>query len=399
MKSRRSREVALALALLLGLLWLAEKAGGSFDLPRYQDVVQDLRGNAISGAKVYVYQANTTTLATLYNTVSATGATKANPLTTDSYGRFWFYAQAGSYDLTVTRTGITTYTLEDVSLVVGWPDTLTFAGSIAYLDTVAAASAGAGVQVDGVLVNGTVVYADTLRGQSGAPVYIGASGVNVTSRTIKADTLQSVSGTGVVLGAGHVAVGGQIKADSLIAKTAAGVVVGKVGVRSKTIQADTLRGRTGLGVYLSTATKARVGTLMADSLTGLNLASAGYMFVNGIGFHKGAIIPKLSIKSTSDTLTVDDDVMVFYGQTGIVFCTLPVMSGSSPVSQNGRRYTIINADPTLSDTVFVEANGAELLNGSALRRAYAIPGNGYKSVTFIHPHESIGWVTLSDGNR
>lgn len=398
MKSRRSREVVLALAMLLGLLWISEKAGGSFDLPRYQDVVQDLRGNAISGAKVYVYQANTTTLATLYNTTSASGATKTNPLTTDSYGRFWFYAQAGSYDLTVTRTGLTTYTLEDVTLAVGWPDTLTFAGSIAYLDTVAAASAGAGVQVDGVLVNGTVVYADTLRGQSGAPVFIGASGVNVTSKTIQADTLKSVSGSGVVLGSGHLAIGGQIKADSLVAKTAAGVVVGKVGVRSKTIQADTLRGRTGLGVYLSTATKARVGTLMADSLTGLNLAAGGYMFVNGIVFHKGAIIPKLSIKSLSDTMTVDDDVWVYYGQTGVVYCTLPVMSGISPASLNGRRFTVINADGTPADTVFVEANGAERINGSDLRKAYALPGNAFKSVTFIHPHQAIGWVTLSTGN-
>jgi len=397
MKTRRSRDLILALALL-GLLWLAGNATGSFDLPRYHDSVQDLRGNAISGAKVYVYHANTTTLATLYNTSNIGGATKTNPLTTDTYGRFWFYAPAGTYDLTVTRAGLTTYTLEDVSLVVGWPDTLTFAGSIAYLDTLAAATTGAGVQVDGVLVNGKTAYADTIRGKSAASVYLGASGVNVTSKTIKADTVTSVSGAGVVLGSGHLAVGGQIKADSLVAKSAAGVIVGKSLVRSKTIQADTLRGRTGPGVYLSTGTKAKVGTIQADSLTGLNLAPFGIMFVNGLQFHRGAIIRKVSLKSVSDTLTVDDDVFVYYGQIGNTYVTLPVMSGGGAVAAPGRAFTVANCDPTLTDTVFVEANGAELLNGSALRKAYALIGGGYRAATFIFPHQSIGWITVSATN-
>lgn len=123
MKPRRSRDLILAL-VLVGLLFLVGKVGGAYDLPRYHDSVQDMRGNAISGAKVYVYHANTTTLATLYNTSNIGGATKANPLTSDSHGRFWFYAPIGRYDLTVTRSGLTTYTIEDIEMMVGWPESL-----------------------------------------------------------------------------------------------------------------------------------------------------------------------------------------------------------------------------------------------------------------------------------
>lgn len=123
MKTRRSRWVTCIVAAAIAL-WFAASANGDYDLPRYHDIVQDLRGNAISGASVYVYNANTSTLATLYSTQNIGGATRANPLTTDSHGRFWFYAPTGRYDLRVARTGLTTYTIEDVELMVGWPESL-----------------------------------------------------------------------------------------------------------------------------------------------------------------------------------------------------------------------------------------------------------------------------------
>lgn len=83
---------------------------------RYSDNVTNLRGDVVGGAYVTVYNANSTTKATIYIGDNSSTQEKANPARTDGYGRFWFYAPPGTYDITISGANITTYTIEDVRL-------------------------------------------------------------------------------------------------------------------------------------------------------------------------------------------------------------------------------------------------------------------------------------------
>lgn len=74
--------------------------------------VRDNAGNAESGASITVYIAGTTTLASLYSDNGVTAA--SNPVTTNSKGQANFYVTDGVYDLYVSGSNITAYTLEDV---------------------------------------------------------------------------------------------------------------------------------------------------------------------------------------------------------------------------------------------------------------------------------------------
>jgi hypothetical protein len=86
---------------------------------RYSDSVTTLRGDAVGGASVYVYQANTTTKVTLYSGPHSAFPTMSNPTSTDGYGRFTFFVEPGTYDLYVYGTNITPYTLQDVRVFSG----------------------------------------------------------------------------------------------------------------------------------------------------------------------------------------------------------------------------------------------------------------------------------------
>ena len=79
----------------------------------YHSVVIDANGTGTQ-ATITVYDAGTTDESTIYSTPA--GAAEDNPFTTDSYGRFVFYADPGEYDIQVSGSELTTYTLEDVSI-------------------------------------------------------------------------------------------------------------------------------------------------------------------------------------------------------------------------------------------------------------------------------------------
>lgn len=81
---------------------------------RYNDNVQTVRGDAVGAAQVSVYHSGTSTLASLYSGISTATSALTNPTYTDSYGRFYFYAEPGVYDIVVSGNNITTYTIEDV---------------------------------------------------------------------------------------------------------------------------------------------------------------------------------------------------------------------------------------------------------------------------------------------
>lgn len=84
-------------------------APSAWAMEHYTDRLTDSKGNSIKGALVYVYQAGTVTLATLYADNGIT--TKPNPLTTstavETAGAFDFYAANGAYDLVFSKEGYT----------------------------------------------------------------------------------------------------------------------------------------------------------------------------------------------------------------------------------------------------------------------------------------------------
>lgn len=81
----------------------------------YHNLIVDVATGIGTLATVTIYTPGTETLSTIY--ADAAGTAKDNPLTTDAVGRFSFYADSGEYDIKVSGTGITTYTLEDVSII------------------------------------------------------------------------------------------------------------------------------------------------------------------------------------------------------------------------------------------------------------------------------------------
>lgn len=69
-------------------------------MQRYTDYVTDQHGNPVFRASVLVTIHGSGVAAALFSDNGVTP--KANPLTTDGLGKFWFYAADGRYDLTIT---------------------------------------------------------------------------------------------------------------------------------------------------------------------------------------------------------------------------------------------------------------------------------------------------------
>lgn len=90
-------------------------------MQKYTDVVQDINGNAVSGASVTIKVSPGGSTATIYSDNASTS--QSNPITTDADGRFTFYAKDGSYYASVSKTGITgedgpVFTLRDTVSIV-----------------------------------------------------------------------------------------------------------------------------------------------------------------------------------------------------------------------------------------------------------------------------------------
>ena len=77
-------------------------------------IINPATGEAVV-ATITVYDPGTANLSTIYD--NEAGTPKANPFTTDAYGRVEFYADEGEYDIQVSGVGITTYKIEDVSII------------------------------------------------------------------------------------------------------------------------------------------------------------------------------------------------------------------------------------------------------------------------------------------
>ena len=81
----------------------------------YQNMIIDVSTGEGKQATITVYDAGTLNLSTIYS--DPAGTPLANPFTTDANGRFDFYVDPGEFDIQVSGVRITTYKIEDVTIV------------------------------------------------------------------------------------------------------------------------------------------------------------------------------------------------------------------------------------------------------------------------------------------
>jgi hypothetical protein len=81
----------------------------------YHNLIIDTATGIGTQATITVYDAGTANQSTIYS--DANGTAKDNPFTTDSVGRFSFFADPAEYDIQVSGAGITTYKLTGVSII------------------------------------------------------------------------------------------------------------------------------------------------------------------------------------------------------------------------------------------------------------------------------------------
>lgn len=84
-------------------------------MQKYQNAIQDIKGNAVAGATVAVYLYGTLTPATIYSDNGST-VIPSSSVTTDSTGEFYFYAANGRYTLSITASQFVSEQVTDVYL-------------------------------------------------------------------------------------------------------------------------------------------------------------------------------------------------------------------------------------------------------------------------------------------
>lgn len=81
-------------------------------MQKYFNNVISASGIPVQGASVQVLNYSSNSVATIYSDDGVT--TTTNPLTTDAWGQFSFYAADGRYTFVVTANGVVGYTFTDV---------------------------------------------------------------------------------------------------------------------------------------------------------------------------------------------------------------------------------------------------------------------------------------------
>jgi hypothetical protein len=192
--------------VVAALVLIATQAFGATAY-RYNDSVTTLRGDAVGGASVTVYLAGTTTKATIY-LYGSTAVEKSNPTYTDGYGRYFFYAEPGLYDLTIAGSNVITYTVEDVRVFsdAGYTYNVVDYGAIPDDDVDDAAAIRAAVAAADAADGGTVVFPDGVFDVAStitlpSPITVSASGYRTTqikpSITDSSAVFYILNGTGI----------------------------------------------------------------------------------------------------------------------------------------------------------------------------------------------------------
>ena len=128
------KKILAIISILIFILLTAHFSISATYLPRAGNAQRYSSGGQVlvsSGAQIWVYQAGTTTLATLYST--STGSAQTNPVIADRYGNYLYYAANGRYDETIVGpAGTSPVNIYSVGIGVGssssvWVDTVDYA--------------------------------------------------------------------------------------------------------------------------------------------------------------------------------------------------------------------------------------------------------------------------------
>lgn len=160
-------------------------------MQKYQNSIQDLKGNAVAGASIAVYIFGTASLATIYSdngvTVIAPGA-----LLSDAEGEFAFYAANGRYNVQVVATGLASQTTYDVLLFDPEDAGITSVknyGAVGNGTTDDTAAIQAGIDAVSTAGGGTLLFPEGTYIVAGlqikASVYLQGSGERATTLKLK----------------------------------------------------------------------------------------------------------------------------------------------------------------------------------------------------------------------
>lgn len=198
-------------------------------MQKFIETVEGENGRPVPGASITVYNAGTSTPATIY--LSNGGAATANPLTADSTGMFYFYAADGRYDLLVSYAG-STRTIYDILLED---------------------------PVDANVINATTLTATTATISNGTVTTLASTNASITalnavSATVTTLTATSPNFTSIgVGGTPTAAIGIHHRGSSTGATTAYGML------QNNTVQSDVTSSYR--GIQISTGTQAASFTL------------------------------------------------------------------------------------------------------------------------------------------
>lgn len=223
-------------------------------MQKFIETVEGENGRPVPGASITVYNAGTSTPATIY--LSNGGAATANPLTADSTGMFYFYAADGRYDLLVSYAGATR-TIYDILLedpvdanVINATTLTATTGTIGTLNSTTATLTSATIPTLGsttaTISNGTVT---TLASTNATVTALNAVSATVTTLTATSPNFTSVG----VGGAPTTAIGIHHRGSSTGATTAYGML------QNNTVQSDVTSSYR--GIQISTGTQATSFTL------------------------------------------------------------------------------------------------------------------------------------------
>lgn len=251
-------------------------------MQKFIETVEGENGRPVPGASITVYNAGTSTPATIY--LSNGGAATANPLTADSTGMFYFYAADGRYDLLVSYAGATR-TIYDILLedpvdanVINATTLTATTGTIGTLNSTTATLTSATIptlasttatltsatvptlgSTTATISNGTVT---TLASTNATVTALNAVSATVTTLTATSPNFTSVG----VGGAPTTAIGIHHRGSATGATTAYGML------QNNTVQSDVTSSYR--GIQISTGTQATSFTL--SNLYGTHVSQATF---------------------------------------------------------------------------------------------------------------------------